>query len=134
MLINRSVTFKRNLETFRIIGTDDYWTGIPRFAAAPKRESENRVLISHNPDYVSFLLENTACEFDLALSGHTHGGQIKLPIIGALGYNVTDARFGEGLVHHKRGEVFTTRGLGVVEIPVRINCPPEVSILTLTHA
>jgi uncharacterized protein len=132
ILKNEGHVVNRGGEALRLLGCDDYWTGVPAFAApAKKPEREIRVLLCHNPDYVSYLLESTNVEFDLALCGHTHGGQIKLPFIGALSYNIRDRRFGEGLVRHAKGQVYTSRGIGVVEIPFRLNCPPEVSVLVL---
>jgi uncharacterized protein len=133
-LVNKDAVIRRGSDVLRVTGVDDYWTGIPIYNVPKERDRkrEVRLLVSHNPDYVSFLLAGTKADFDLALCGHTHGGQIKFPGIGAITYNVADRRFGEGLVKHPRAQVFTTRGVGYVELPFRLNCPPEVSILTLT--
>ena len=133
VLKNEQVILQRGADELLLVGCDDYWTGTPRFPKLGKSNSRQaRVLLTHNPDYVSYLLESTQAEFDLALCGHTHGGQIRLPGIGALHYNIEDTRFGEGLVVHPRGHVYTSRGIGVVALPFRLNCPPEVNVLMLS--
>jgi len=136
LLVNESVIIRRDDKFLRIYGTDDFWSGIPSLKGLPekKEENETRCILTHNPDYLSDILEKSDFEFDLGLAGHTHGGQIKLPLFGALTYNVRDLRFSEGLYRHKKASVYTTRGLGYVELPYRVNCPPEVTILTLKRA
>ena len=66
----------------------------------------------------------------LVLSGHTHGGQVVLPIVGA----VAAQKFPvvAGLGRRSRTTIFVSRGVGTVFVPVRLNCPPEVAVLTLT--
>lgn len=136
VLVNETVQIKRDNATLQIAGVDDYWRGIPRnpFGAEEFRPNTFRVLLAHNPDYISGLIASGQAHFDLALAGHTHGGQIKLPFVGALTYNIQDQRFSSGLKQLEGLSVYTTRGLGVVEIPYRINCPAEASVLTLKRA
>ncbi len=132
LLVNHHMTIRRGENNLMVFGTDDFWTGIPRVTVAKhKATAEVRVMLTHNPDFAALILEHTDYEFDLYLCGHTHGGQIRLPGIGALHYNIENTRFAAGLVQHPRGQVFTTRGTGVVEVPWRYNCRPEVSILEL---
>ena len=133
ILVNDVRQIRRGTSKITLVGVDDYWTGFPSVPLEATKTSPQdvRVLISHNPDYASAILERTEIEFDIALCGHTHGGQIKLPLVGAPHYNVKDLRFKEGLYVHPRGLVYTTRGLGMVELPWRINCPPEVTVLEL---
>jgi hypothetical protein len=66
------------------------------------------------------------------LSGHTHGGQVVLPVLGAIAaqkYPVAS-----GFARRGQTNMFVSRGLGTVYVPVRVNCPPEVAILTLERA
>lgn len=138
-LVNKASRIEFRSGQINLYGVDDYWTGRP--ILPPKDffgqdEKDFNLLLLHNPDYLSFALANMRAQpsvpvFDLALAGHTHGGQIKLPIIGAPGYHVRDLRFKEGLFQTQDWAVFTSRGLGVVEIPWRINCPPEVVVLEI---
>ncbi|MCA1563966.1 MAG: metallophosphoesterase, partial [Acidobacteria bacterium] len=83
-------------------------------------------LLAHNPRR---LLEAAPLNVPLMLSGHTHGGQIVLPGIGAIaarGFPVI-----AGTARRDNTTIFVSRGVGTVYIPVRLNCPPEVAILTL---
>ena len=66
----------------------------------------------------------------LVLSGHTHGGQVVLPGIGSLAAR----RFPivSGIGRQGRTSIFVSRGVGTVYVPIRINCPPEVALVTLT--
>ncbi|MCB0336902.1 MAG: metallophosphoesterase [Bdellovibrionales bacterium] len=117
----------------RLMMIDDYLTGIPRPPEIPRmiEENEYRVVLTHNPDLYGKLLALPDVAFDLGLSGHTHGGQIELPWIGALSYRIRDLRFWKGWTKLGETQFFTSRGIGVVEIPYRINCRPEVAFLTL---
>ena len=74
-------------------------------------------------------LKRLALNVPAVLSGHTHGGQVVLPGVGAL----ARARFPilEGLGRRENSSIFVSRGIGTVYVPVRINCPPEVALVTL---
>jgi predicted MPP superfamily phosphohydrolase len=75
------------------------------------------------------LLEAAALAVPLVLSGHTHGGQIVLPGIGAVAAREFPVIAGSGRRENTR--IFVSRGVGTVYVPVRLNCPPEVALLTL---
>ena len=84
------------------------------------------ILVAHDPRR---LRQAASRKIPLALSGHTHGGQVALPLVGApaaFGYPVV-----AGLGAAGSTTIFVTRGVGTVYLPVRINCPPEVAVLTL---
>lgn len=136
LLINESVTVARGNEKITLLGYDDYWTGIPEPIRLPPQNSatELRVALSHNPDFFSMLLANNNAFFDLGLSGHTHGGQIKIPYLGAPFYNVRDRRLGEGLWQEKNCQIYTSRGIGSVWIPLRLFCRPEATVITIRNA
>ncbi len=115
----------------RIAGVDDCRTGRPRIAPAlgDLRENEPCLLLTHNPDYVELIRDPRV---DLVLSGHTHGGQVVLPLVGA---SVLPSRYGQkyrsGLVRGPAARVFVTTGIGTIGLPVRFRCPPEVAFITL---
>lgn len=88
--------------------------------------STNLILLAHTP---SRLPEASALAIPLVLSGHTHGGQIVLPGLGAIGAREFPVVAGVG--RSESTAIFVTRGVGTVYIPVRLNCPPEVALLTL---
>ena len=115
----------------RIAGVDDCRTGRPRLGPAldDLRGDEACLLLTHNPDYVELIRDPRV---DLVLSGHTHGGQVVLPGVGA---PVLPSRYGQkyraGLIQGPAARVFVTTGVGTIGPPVRFRCPPEVALITL---
>lgn len=131
LLVNELSTVQIQSDfTITLVGTDDFWTGNSQFPSLPSSTTHYKILLSHNPDGVQYLIDRGA-RFNLALCGHTHGGQIKLPFLGPVLYNCRDARLREGMFTSKDFSVYTSRGIGAVEIPLRINCPPELTLLRL---
>lgn len=115
-----------------LAGIDDLWWGDVELEKAIARRPPGGVtlLLSHNPD----ILPSVPEDISLTLCGHTHGGQVRLPGLGAL---TTSSRYGErfaqGFVRAPaRG--FISRGLGVSLLPLRVNCAPEVVVLDLRPA
>lgn len=132
LLENHMAVINKGSSQMEIFGTADFWTGVPELPKYSKdKKNTFKILLTHNPDFASYAYHKKQCSFHLALSGHTHGGQIKIPLLGPLTYNIEDSRYGEGLVDYGETKFFTSRGIGVVEVPVRILCPPEVAIFTL---
>ena len=107
-----------------------FWTKKQSDIAALVRDSAPMtVLLAHDPRR---LTEAAALNVPLVLAGHTHGGQVVLPVIGAVAAQKFPVVAGIG----QRGSttMFVSRGVGTVYVPVRVNCPPEVAILTLVSA
>ncbi|HYT90202.1 MAG TPA: metallophosphoesterase [Gemmataceae bacterium] len=95
-----------------------------------------RVLLSHNPDVAEETgLTDSGLRVDLIVSGHTHGGQIRLPFIGT---PVTQSRYGQkycsGLVQGPVCPVFICRGVGVSGLPIRLGVAPELAVLVFRTA
>jgi predicted MPP superfamily phosphohydrolase len=86
------------------------------------------ILLAHDPRR---LQQAAALNIPLMLSGHTHGGQIVLPGIGAIAAKKFPVV--EGMARRENTTVFVSRGIGTIGVPVRINCPPEVAVLTLSR-
>lgn len=84
------------------------------------------VLLAHDPRR---LTEAAALDVPLVLSGHTHGGQVVLPGVGALAARKFPVLAGAAI--RDNTSLFVSRGVGTVYVPFRINCPPEIAILTL---
>ncbi len=107
-----------------------FWTKKAAEIAATVRGAEGTViLLAHDPRR---LAEAETLRVPLVLSGHTHGGQVVLPVVGALA--AKDFPVVAGLARRGNTTMFVSRGIGTVYVPVRINCPPEVAILTLQSA
>ena len=130
-LKNSAISIPKGNARLQVFGTEDLWTGIPSLPNFTGDKNEFSILLTHNPDFASFAYHRAHIPFNLSLSGHTHAGQIKLPLIGALAYNIEDNRYAEGLVDYGATKFYTTRGVGWVELPFRMNCPSEVTIITL---
>jgi uncharacterized protein len=104
-----------------------YWTRrATDIAHVLRGASPNVILLAHNP---LRLVEAAALAVPLVLSGHTHGGQVVLPGIGAVAAREFPVIAGKG--RRDSTEIFVSRGVGTVYVPIRINCPPEVAVLTL---
>jgi uncharacterized protein len=84
------------------------------------------ILLAHDPRRMT---EAAALNIPLVLAGHTHGGQVVLPLIGAPAAQKFPVVAGVG--RRDRTTMFVSKGLGTVYVPVRVNCPPEVAVLTL---
>jgi uncharacterized protein len=104
-----------------------FWTRRPQDLARVLRDAAATViLLAHDPRR---LTEAAAFDIPAVLSGHTHGGQVVLPGVGA----VARRRFPvlEGLGSRENTSIFVSRGVGTVYVPIRINCPPEVAMISL---
>lgn len=134
-LINEEIEIRRGGQALSLYGVDDYVTGIPLLPPDRRREGNRaRILVSHNPDYVAALLGLREDPFDFAMCGHTHGGQVRLPLLGGVLMQIRDNRFMSGPVVVGESTVYTSRGLGVVGLPFRFDCPPEITIFDLQQA
>jgi predicted MPP superfamily phosphohydrolase len=127
---HRSVAIEKGGARIWIGGSGDFYEdalGIDEaFRETPPDEC--KVLLSHNPDAVDTPYR---AEIDLVMSGHTHGGQVVMPFLGAPVLPVRNKRYSSGLVAAPRTRVFISRGIGWALLPVRFNCPPEIAVLQL---
>ena len=104
-----------------------FWTRrIEDIARVLRKASSPVLLLAHDPRR---LTEAARLEVPAVLSGHTHGGQVVIPGVGAMARR----RFPilAGLGSRENTSIFVSRGVGTVYVPVRINCPPEVAVVTL---
>jgi predicted MPP superfamily phosphohydrolase len=95
-------------------------------AAVVRGATAPLILLAHDPRRMA---EAARLDIPLVLSGHTHGGQVVLPGLGAVAAQKFPVVAGVGREH--RTTMFVSRGIGTVYVPVRINCPPEIAVLTL---
>jgi predicted MPP superfamily phosphohydrolase len=107
-----------------------YWTKEQaKIAQALKGARDPVVLLAHDPRRV---FEAAALNIPVVLSGHTHGGQIVIPGLGPVAARKFPVTAGIG--SEKNTSLFVSRGIGTVYVPIRINCPPEVAIVTFRSA
>ncbi len=132
VLVNQGMRFEKDGAAFWLAGVDDTMVGLEDLplALAGAREDELKLLLAHNP----IILRRAArAGVDLVLSGHTHGGQVRLRSERG-GAGRPRRRPLKGLSNAGETQIYVTRGLGTVVLPVRFGCPPEVSLLELRCA
>jgi predicted MPP superfamily phosphohydrolase len=116
-----------------VAGVDDYSHGQPTLETLPPPEERDfTLLLAHNPDQGE-RARRADDAVDLIVSGHTHGGQVRLPGVGAV-KNPAEREdlYEEGLRRRPWTQVYTSRGVGTVHLPIRLLCRPEVAVLELT--
>jgi predicted MPP superfamily phosphohydrolase len=112
-----------------IVGFDDLYGGRPDaakgFAGVP--DAAYKIALFHSPPF----LESVAGRCDLALAGHTHGGQVRLPVIGPLWLPPFSGKFIAGWFEEQRTRMYVSRGVGTSIIDVRFLSRPEIAIITI---
>ncbi len=130
-LINESVTLRRGDSELHVAGIDDVMEGRSRLDLVLRDlpPSGAAVLLAHEPDFADVAAATD--RFDLQLSGHSHGGQVRVPVLGRAVLPPFSQRYTRGL--HRVGGmlVYTNRGLGTVHARLRFGCRPEITALTL---
>ncbi len=116
-----------------IVGINDLWqeeSNLEQVVMGVPRDRPSLLLV-HEPDFADEAA--SMHPFALQLSGHSHGGQVRLPFVGAPVLPTMARKYDIGINTVQDMVVYTSRGIGVVSPPIRINCPPEVTLLTLQH-
>jgi len=133
VLINESISIERGGETISIIGVDDPFTlhdNLDR-ALLTINEGYFKVLLAHSPQIIG----KATSKVDLVLCGHTHGGQVVLPLLGPLYVPLPFKyrRYIAGVFNIGETVMYVNRGLGTSILPIRLLCPPEIALITLLH-
>lgn len=140
-LINAHHLIRRQRAELTIAGVDDAWEGAPDLEQALLGIPTDTpvILLAHTPNFADVSVHDRRVV--LQLSGHSHGGQVRIPGFGPVVLPDQAWRFPVGLYRVSSPErngralwVYTNRGLGLAEIPIRFNCRPEVTIFTLRSA
>jgi predicted MPP superfamily phosphohydrolase len=131
VLRNKSLPIAYGGDELWIAGIDETLLGDDRpaetFAQVPAGAAA--IALWHEPEFAELAAEQGAF---LQLSGHTHGGQIRIPGVGPVGLPIHGKRYVIGLENAAGMLIYTARGVGVYRPPMRFNCPPEVTLITLT--
>jgi len=133
VLQNRAVRLERDGARIWLAGVDDISKGNPNL---PRTLSgippgETTILLAHEPDFAD---QAARYPIDLQLSGHSHGGQVWIPGIGAPWLPTLARKYPRGLYRIEQLTLYTNIGIGTIRAPIRINCPPEVTLITLRSA
>lgn len=130
VLSNRSQPIERDGQRCWLAGVNDVLSGTADLPGTLSKvpPTEAVVLLAHEPDYA-----DQVCKFpvDLQLSGHSHGGQIRIPLLHPLFLPELARKYVWGSYRIGPLPLYTNAGLGTVNLPVRFNCPPEITLLTL---
>jgi predicted MPP superfamily phosphohydrolase len=131
LLMNQNRRLGWNGADFWIAGVDEIWDGRPDYAAARRGvpEAGFAVLLAHSPDVAE---DAAAHGFALQISGHTHGGHLRLPVLGPFAHPRFGVRYVMGEYRVGEMTLYVSRGLGGV--PLRLLCRPEITIFTLRRS
>jgi uncharacterized protein len=132
VLIDEKERLEKRGEKLWLFGVDDLYHGKTDLAKLYRDcpPEETRITLAHNPDFLDEYV-GTHQHTDFMLSGHTHGGQIRFPILGAPHLKLLGHEYVMGLQRRDTMQIYTTRGIGTVGPPVRFLCPPEIVLYTL---
>lgn len=130
VLANKAVPIELKGSRFWLSGVNDVLSRTADLSSAlaniPKEEPT--VLLAHEPDYADHVARYPV---DLQLSGHSHGGQVRLPFLPPLYEPPLARKYFAGLYRIGPLTLYTNQGLGTMGLPIRWNCPPEITFLTL---
>jgi hypothetical protein len=130
-LNNRVFTLERGRNRLHIAGVDDIWVGKQRLddVTAKLPSNEAAILLAHEPDYAD--VSAPTGRFDLQISGHSHGGQVQLPLIGPLHVPHLAKKYPSGRYRIGDMVLYTNRRVGMVGPHFRFDCRPEITVFTL---
>ena len=128
---SRATTVAINGQCIALAGNEMPWIVPGPDVSLLPADAGLRIALSHAPDQIGWGRRH---RFDLLLAGHNHGGQVRLPIVGAVASpSRYGARYACGVFYARPTVMHVSRGVSG-ELPLRWNCPPEISLLTLTSA
>jgi len=130
VLGNRAAAIEHDRARFWIAGVNDVLGGTadPSEALRGVPSGEPVVLLAHEPDFADYVARFPV---DLQLSGHSHGGQVRLPLVGPVFLPDLGRKYFQGRYQIGKLSLYVNIGLGTVALPVRWNCPPEITLLTI---
>ncbi|MFI3299930.1 MAG: metallophosphoesterase [Candidatus Gastranaerophilales bacterium] len=130
VLDNSNIKIDYSGKDFFIAGVEDLYTGEPDVKKALNNTTNPVILLTHNPDVFVDVPESV----DLTLAGHTHGGQVRFPFLGAL---VIPSKYGnkyaKGLIEEDKKKMIVTTGLGTSILHLRFNCFPEIVVIDFVN-
>lgn len=133
LLVNQNVRIERANQSIVLAGIDDFSHGRPNLSEAiPENPDAPVILMAHEPDFANRVATHERGQHvDLILSGHTHGGQIRIPGFRPLALPPLGRLYPEGHYIVGNSHLYVNRGIGTVGLPFRLNCPAEITVATL---
>lgn len=134
VLENRYVPIERDGRRFWLAGAANVTSHLARLELAvpakPIRGNDPVILMAHEPDFLDHVAQYGGVDF--MVSGHTHGGQVRLPFVGALALPPLGKKYVTGFFQKGQTRLYVNRGIGTVGLPVRFLCRPEITVFTLS--
>lgn len=136
LLVNEHIAIERDRQNLWLCGVHDPVTHVPNLdATIPSRPDGPVLLMSHGPDYADTVIRHPKGHLvDAMFSGHTHGGQVRFPFLPPFHLPPGGKKYVEGAFRVGSMQLYVNRGIGAVGLPFRLNCPPEITVFTLTRA
>jgi predicted MPP superfamily phosphohydrolase len=133
VLYNSGISLSIGRDMINLAGLDAGWDGKPDLNLALRDLPPDipTILLMHEPDFADTYSKDK--RVSLQLSGHTHGGQVRIPILGAPVLPDYGKKYDSGLYRVNEMWLYTNRGIGVIGPPVRFNCRPEITEITLVE-
>ena len=133
LLMNAHVPIERDGKRLWLCGVGDFLTEIPDLdLTIPATPDGPVLLMCHAPDYADDVIAHQRGHLiDVMFSGHTHGGQVRIPFLPP--YHLPDGgqKYIEGLFRFNQMQLYVNKGIGAIGVPFRLNCPPEITLFTL---
>jgi uncharacterized protein len=136
VLVNQHLPIERTGARLWLCGVDDPSASHPDLdLTLPAKPDGPVLLMAHEPDFADHVIAHPRGSLvDLMLAGHSHGGQVRLPFLGPLILPPMGEKYPEGHYRFNRMQLYVNRGIGTVGLPFRLNCPPEITVITLQPA
>lgn len=133
ILVNQYVPIERSGSRIWLCGADDAGSSRPDLdLTIPAKPDGPVILMVHEPDYADTVTQHPRGPLvDLMLSGHSHGGQVRMPFLGPLILPPMGQKYVMGHFQFGKMQLYVNRGIGSVGLPFRLNCPPEITLHTL---
>jgi uncharacterized protein len=133
MLRNSNRAFEQNGARLWLVGVNDadFGTAALQDALARVPQDETKMLLVHEPDFAD---DSSRNGIDVQFSGHSHGGQVRIPGMRPLWLPPLAKKYYNGYYRVRETQLYTNRGIGTVGVPFRFCCPPEVTLVTLRAA
>lgn len=131
LIDNQALRLSNSRFTLELVGLSDQWGGMQKLSLLETQTQAPRLVLTHNPATI-YDIQKSA-DLDLLIGGHTHGGQVQLPLLTCIITGVC-GKEARGLRKIKDVQVFTTSGAGMSGLPMRFRVPPRIDIISLRYA
>ncbi len=136
LLMNQHLPIERDGQRMWLCGIGDALTERPDLdLTLPTAPDGPVLLMCHEPDYADVVVRHPRGHLvDMMFSGHTHGGQVRIPFMPLYHLPLGGQKYVEGMFRLNQMQLYVNKGIGAIGVPFRLNCPPEITLFTLERA